>query len=265
MASEKPFSPASERNRDPILEVLLVHFAGRRHVLEIGSGTGQHAVHFAAAMPWLVWQCSDRAEYLPGVRTWLDEAGLPNTPAPIELDVASERWPLPSLPLGSLPPLPPAGEGWGEGALDPGVEGQDQKRPHPAFGRLLPQAGEVNGRAGQQTRRFDALFSANTLHIMGWDEVEAFFAGLGTVLAEEATVVVYGPFNYDGDYTSDSNREFDGWLKARDPRSGIRDFEAIDALAREIGLRLSADIAMPANNRCLVWRRGAAAASDATT
>jgi hypothetical protein len=257
MASDKPFSPASERNRDPILGVLRVHFARCKHVLEIGSGTGQHAVHFAAAMPWLVWQCSDRAEYLPGIRAWLDEAGLPNTPAPIELDVASERWPLPGASL----PLPLAGEGWGEGALDPGEEeqDQDQERPHPAFGRLLPQAGEANSRAGEgmrrlEGRRFDALFSANTLHIMGWPEVEAFFAGLGTVLAEQAIVVVYGPFNYGGDYTSDSNREFDGWLKARDPQSGIRDFEAVDALARGTGLCLSADIAMPANNRCLVWR-----------
>jgi hypothetical protein len=155
MASEKPFSPASERNRDPILEVLRVHFAGRRHVLEIGSGTGQHAVHFAAAMPWLVWQCSDRAEYLPGIRAWLDEAALPNTPAPAELDVASTQWPLP----GALLPLPPAGEGWGEGALDldPGAvmhkQDQDQERPHPAFGRLLPQAGEVSSsRAGERTK-----------------------------------------------------------------------------------------------------------------
>jgi hypothetical protein len=222
MASEKPFSPASERNREPILEVLRVWFAERKRVLEIGSGTGQHAAHFAAAMPWLVWQCSDRAESLPGIRAWLDEAALPNTPAPIELDVNSGR-------------------------------------EDPAFSRLLPQAGERTTHAGQDPRRsdarpFDAVFSANTLHIMGWHEVEAFFAVLGKVLTEEATVVVYGPFNYDGDYTSDSNREFDGWLKARDPRSGIRDFEAVDALARGIGLRLSADIAMPANNRCLVWR-----------
>jgi SAM-dependent methyltransferase len=259
MASEKPFSPASERNRDPILEVLRVCFADRKRVLEIGSGTGQHAVHFAAAMPWLVWQCSDRAESLPGIRAWLDEAALPNTPAPIELEITSERDDL--RELGDLLPLPLAGEGWGEGALDLRMEeqDQDQERPQPAFGRLLPQAGEVTKHAGQDPRRsdarpFDAVFSANTLHIMGWHEVEAFFAVLGKVLTEEATVVVYGPFNYDGDYTSDSNREFDGWLKARDPQSGIRDFEAVDALARGIGLRLSADIAMPANNRCLVWR-----------
>jgi cyclopropane fatty-acyl-phospholipid synthase-like methyltransferase len=105
------------------------------------------------------------------------------------------------------------------------------------------------------TQTFDAVFSANSLHIMGWPEVEALFAGLDAVLAPDATLVVYGPFNYGGDYTSDSNREFDGWLQARDPRSAIRAFEAVDALARAIGLRLHADEAMPANNRCLVWRR----------
>ena len=102
---------------------------------------------------------------------------------------------------------------------------------------------------------FDAVFSANTLHIMGWPEVETLFARLPEVLAEDATLAVYGPFNYAGAYTSDSNRDFDGWLKARDPVSGIRDFEAVDRLARGIGLDFVADVAMPANNRMLVWRR----------
>lgn len=201
--SDKPFSPASERNRGPILDVLRTHFADRRRVLEIGSGTGQHAAHFAAAMPWLTWQCTDRADYLPGVRQWLQEAALANTPAPRSLDVDDAPW-------------------------DVGVDGQ----------------------------HFDAAFSANTLHIMGWPQVQAFFAGLDRVLAPAASVVVYGPFNYGGAFTSDSNREFDGWLKARDPASGIRDFEAVDALAQSIGLRLVDDVAMPANNRCLTWVRG---------
>ncbi|MDQ3289330.1 MAG: class I SAM-dependent methyltransferase [Pseudomonadota bacterium] len=201
---EKPVSPACERNRDPILAQLREHFADRRSVLEIGSGTGQHAVHFAAAMPWLVWQCSDRAEYLPGVRAWLDEAALPNTPAPVELDVAGP-WPF--------------------------------------------------------AHSFDAAFSANTLHIMSWREVEAFFAGLATTLAHDAKLVVYGPFNYEGAFTSDSNAAFDASLRARDPRMGIRDFEAVDALARAIGLQLHADVQMPANNRLLVWHRKAAPAA----
>ncbi|ALN55444.1 hypothetical protein GLE_0085 [Lysobacter enzymogenes] len=211
--TDRPYSPSCDRNRDPILAVLRERFAGRREALEIGSGTGQHAVHFAAAMPWLRWQCSDAAAYLPGIRAWLDEAALPNTPPPLELQAVVG----PAPGFAPAPPLP-------------------------------------RGAAGD-ARGFDAVFSANTLHIMGWPQVEAFFAGLATVLAAQASVVVYGPFNYRGRYTSDSNRDFDGWLKARDPVSGIRDFEAVDELAAAIGLRLREDIAMPANNRCLVWRR----------
>jgi hypothetical protein len=107
----------------------------------------------------------------------------------------------------------------------------------------------------------DAVFSANTLHIMGWPGVEAFFAGIATALAEDgAKLAVYGPFRYRGDYTSPSNAAFDDWLKRRDPASGIRDFEAVDALARAAGLTLAADHAMPANNQLLVWRRGPAVA-----
>lgn len=217
MSADKPFAPACERNRDPILEVLREHFGDSGRVLEIGGGTGQHAVHFAAAMPWLTWQCSDRAEYLPGIRAWLDDAGLPNTPSPVELDVGD--WA--SLVRGRMP-------------------------SPPSLEHLLSQAGEGTA--------FDALFSANTLHIMGWPQVQAFFAGVGAVLAGGGTLVVYGPFNYSGDYSSDSNREFDGWLRGRDPASAIRDFEAVDALAHGAGLVLQDDIAMPANNRCLVWR-----------
>jgi hypothetical protein len=207
---DKPFAPACERNRAPILAVLRGHFRARRRVLEIGSGTGQHAVHFAAAMPWLSWQCSDLPERLPGVRAWLDEAGLRNTPPPLPLDLSDARWPR---------------------ALDAGDPG-------------------INTSA-----RFDAAFSANVVHIVGWPLVEAMFAGLDVVLADDATVAVYGPFNYRGAYTSQSNREFDAWLRARDPRSGIRDFEAVDGLARAIGLRLVGDVEMPANNRALVWAR----------
>ncbi|MGH8518131.1 MAG: DUF938 domain-containing protein [Panacagrimonas sp.] len=195
---DKPFSPSSERNRDPILNVLREAFADRRRVLEIGSGTGQHAVHFAANLPHLIWQSSDVIENHPGIRAWLSDAGLPNTPAPVGLDVNQARWP----------------------------DGP-----------------------------FDAVFSANTLHIMGWDEVQSLFRRLPDVLTVDAVMAVYGPFNYGGKFTSDSNAAFHARLKSDDPRRGIRDFEAVDALAREAGLRLAQDHAMPANNRCLVWRR----------
>ena len=195
---DKPFSPSSERNREPILAVLREAFADRRRVLEIGSGTGQHAVHFAQALPHLQWQSSDVTENHPGIAAWLSDAGLPNTPAPLKLDVNQPRWPV---------------------------------------------------------GPFDAVFSANTLHIMGWDEVQTLFRRLPEVLAPDAVVAIYGPFNYDGRFTSDSNAAFDRRLKGDDPKRGIRDFEAVDALARAAGLVLAHDHAMPANNRCLVWRR----------
>jgi len=193
----KPYSDACDRNREPILEVLRRHFSDRHRVLEIGSGTGQHAVHFAAALPQLIWQPSDRAEHLAGIRLWLDEARLPNVPAPLPLDV---RGP------------------W-------------------------PQA------------RFDAVFTANTLHIMSWEEVQALFAALPAVMTDDAVVAIYGPFNYGGAFTSPSNAAFDATLRRRSPQSGIRDFEAVDQLAQSIGLKLMQDCAMPANNRTLVWQR----------
>jgi hypothetical protein len=194
---DKPYAPSCEKNREPILAVLRERLAERTALLEIGSGTGQHAVYFAPALPRLSWQTSDRAENLPGIRTWLAEAGLPNTPAPIELDVTG---------------------------------------PWPA-------------------RRFDTVFTANTLHIMPWSAVEALFAALPGVMVERAIFVAYGPFNYGGRYTSESNARFDASLKASAPHQGIRDFDDLDALARRAGMALAEDVAMPSNNRCLVWRR----------
>ena len=186
----KPFSEACERNRAPILAILKRVFTDRRRVLEIGSGTGQHAAYFAAELPHLVWQASDVAANLSGIREWISE------PPPIELDVEKE-WP-----------------------------------------RL-----EV-----------DAVFSANTCHIMSWPQVERMFGGIGRI-ATLKTFCLYGPFNYGGKYTSESNARFDTMLRRNDPASGVRDFEAIDALAQKAGLRLAEDNAMPANNRLLVWVR----------
>ena len=197
---ETPCAPACERNREPILDVLRDHFGDRRAVLEIGSGTGQHAIFFAARLPHLLWQTSDRAENLPGIQAWLDEAGLPNTPPPLDLDVM-RAWPA---------------------------------------------------------RRYDAVFSANTLHILPWAAVERLFAGLPDVLASDARVAIYGPFNYGGRFTSASNAAFDLRLKEDAPHRGIRDFEEVNRLAGLAGLELVEDRAMPSNNRCLVWRRSAA-------
>lgn len=194
---ERPFSQACENNKDPILGVIGEYLSDVDFVLEVGSGTGQHAVHFAGHLPHITWQCTDRRENLAGIGSWLQWAGLKNTPPALELDV-NKPWPVDTSP---------------------------------------------------------AIYSANTLHIMSWREVELFFQGVAEVLASGGVLCVYGPFNYGGAYTSDSNRDFDGWLQGRDPLSGIRDFEVVDELARQAGLELETDTAMPANNRCLVWRK----------
>lgn len=194
----KPYSESCDQNREPILKVIQPLLKPRHSVLEIGSGSGQHAVFFARQMPHLIWHTSDRVENHPGIRLWIDEANLSNLRSPLPLDVARDPWP------------------------------------------------EIE---------VDAVFSANTAHIMGWPDVQAMFRGVGRVLPTGGLFLLYGPFNYGGAYTSDSNARFDQWLKGRDSDSGIRDFEALDQQAREAGMRLHEDYEMPANNRILCWCR----------
>ncbi|MDP2713320.1 DUF938 domain-containing protein [Rheinheimera sp.] len=200
MQSDLPFSQACENNKAPILAVLQQAFASHKNVLEVGSGTGQHAVHFAAALPHLRWQASDQAMYLPGLTERLRRAALPNLPLPLQLDISADA---------------------------------------------LPQ------------QQFDALFSANTLHIMPWPVVEQFFKRLTYLTTPQATLCIYGPFNYNGRFTSDSNRAFDASLKSRDPAMGIRDIAEVTALAGAAGFSLQQDHSMPANNRLLQFRRTA--------
>lgn len=196
--ADKPFSQACENNKRPILEQLLRFLPPAGLVLEIGTGTGQHAVHFAAALPQLQWQPSDRPEAVDHCRPWLAEATSDNILAPLSLNVAASPWPL-------------------------------------------AQAA--------------AVFSANTSHIMSWPEVEAMFAGVARLLSEGGRFCLYGPFNYQGRYTSDSNRDFDHYLKSQAATMGLRDMDDLQALAARVGLSLIEDVAMPANNRFLVWQR----------
>ena len=194
-----PFSQSCENNKAPILEVLREDFADRRQVLEIASGTGQHACHFAANMPWLTWQPTELADSLPVLRPRCVAYDGDNLLTPTALDVRDDPWPV-----------------------------------------AVP----------------DALFSANSLHIMAWSAVEILFATLGVNAGNDVILAVYGPFNYDGQYTSDSNARFDAWLGQRDPVSAIRDFERVDELAAAAAFALQRDNALPANNRLLVWRKG---------
>ena len=194
----KPFSDACERNKEHILGVLRQVLARSQRVLEIGSGTGQHAVFFAAALPHLRWQTSDLAIHHPGIQAWIRASGLANVLAPCILDVDAPVWPV---------------------------------------------------------QEMDAIFSANTVHIIAWPQVENLFHGVGRTLQAQGVFCLYGPFNYRSEFTSASNAQFDAWLKQRDARSGIRDFEALDGLAQQHGMVLQDDYAMPANNRILVWRK----------
>lgn len=206
-----PFSQACENNQAPIFAVLQQAFADRRHVLEIGSGTGQHSVYFAPRLPHLVWQTSDLADNHAGIRAWHAQHPAPNLRPPLLLDLAHSDWP----------------------------QGEPGSGP------------------------FDAVFSSNTAHIMAWPLVQRLFALAGAHLPGGGVLALYGPFNYGGTYTSDSNRAFDAWLRQRDPHSGIRHFEDIVALAAQHGLALAHDHAMPANNRLLVFHRTAAPAEPA--
>ncbi len=193
------FSEACERNKAAILAILRSAFADRLQVLEIGSGTGQHAVHIAAQLPHLTWYPTERLPYLDDLTARVKLEGSPNLRQPTMLDVNQAVWPI---------------------------------------------------------RQVDAVFTANTLHIMAWNEVRALFRGVDAVLCAEGTLCVYGPFRYQGRHTSQSNEEFDAVLKERDPLSGLRDLEQVTLLATECGLKLVADQDMPANNRLLRFRRG---------
>ena len=196
--TKKPFSPASARNREPILAALRSLLQDCRNVLEIGSGTGQHAVHFGAALPALRWQTSDLPANHDGIRAWLDEAALPNVLPPIALDAGSEQWP---------------------------------------------------------SGPFDAVYTANTSHIMSWPDVQGMFRGIGRVLAPGGLLCIYGPFNRNGEFTAPSNAQFDASLKAQAPHMGLRNLEDMVELARAQQLTLVADMPLPANNSLLVWQR----------
>lgn len=194
-----PFSQACENNKTPILKILQTLLGEHHYVFEVGSGTGQHAVHFAPQLPHLTWQCADLPEHLPGIRQWLNAYPSANLPPPRSFDMNSPQWP----------------------------------------------------------EAFDALYSANTAHIMPWHLTQAMITQGGQRLPPGGRLILYGPFNYRGKYTSESNARFDLHLKQNDPARGIRDFEAVHSAAEEAGLEFETDHEMPANNRLLVWRKPA--------
>ncbi|MDH5764412.1 MAG: class I SAM-dependent methyltransferase [Gammaproteobacteria bacterium] len=195
---EKPFAESCEQNKQPILEVLSKVFNESGKVLEVGSGTGQHAVFFTQQLPHLQWYPTDVSTALPGIRLWIKDAGHDRIEMPQELDVNIEIWPF---------------------------------------------------------RNMDYVFTANTTHIVSWSEVKSMFRGIAQVLKSGGIFCQYGPFNYNGSYTSPSNEQFDQWLKQRDSRSGIRNFEDLVLLAEKHEMILYTDFEMPANNHILAWQK----------
>jgi SAM-dependent methyltransferase len=190
----KPYSESCDQNKDVILSVISPLFSSLSNVLEIGSGTGQHAIYFAEKMPHLVWHTSDCLSYLDGINMWLTDSGLINVMPPVELNVSTSQWPQLEV---------------------------------------------------------DAVFTANTIHIMQQQDVVNLINGVGKLLKQGGSFVIYGPFNYNGLYNSKSNENFDQWLKQRDPLSGIKNFEEIESLANSINMQIVTDYEMPANNRIL--------------
>lgn len=193
------YSAASERNQQPILEQLQLWLPERGTILEIGSGTGQHAVYFSGHLTGLRWQPSDRDANLAGLKAQFSRAANPRILPPLKLDVLGDHWPA---------------------------------------------------------EEYAAAFSANTAHIMPWRAVEAMFAGLTGHLLKGAKFCLYGPFNVDGRFTSESNARFDMQLRAADPEMGIRDMAAVESLANAGDMVLEQRIPMPANNFLLVFVKG---------
>lgn len=196
---DKPFSQACENNKAPILEILKEYLSGDKHVLEIGSGTGQHAKYFAENLPNIIWQTSDLQNNHPSIEAWIKKNQHNNIRSPLTLDVTDKQaWP---------------------------------------------------------SARYDAVFTANTMHIMSWQEVRVMFKLVASCLKDESFFFSYGPFNRDGKFTSPSNEEFNASLRQRDPKMGIRDLNDIQKEAEQNQMELKQVHAMPANNMLLVFTK----------
>ncbi|WP_043285508.1 DUF938 domain-containing protein [Paraburkholderia oxyphila] len=199
-------APAAARNAAPILEVLRGALPARGTVLEIASGTGQHAAHFAAALPGIEWQPSDadpRAR--ASIAAWRAHTGFANLREPLDLDVRREPWPVAAV---------------------------------------------------------DAIVCINMIHIAPWEAAVALMKGAGARIAAGGALVLYGPYRRGGAHTAPSNEAFDADLRARDPAWGVRDLEAVEALAQAEGFVCEAVVPMPANNFSVVFRKQPAAAGE---
>lgn len=196
---EKPFSAACERNKVPILEELKkVITSTDRRLLEIGSGSGQHAIFFAPNFPFLEWFPTETAAHLSGLKLALINESIKNLQAPSRVEIGKDEFPK---------------------------------------------------------LKFDLIFTANTFHIMEWKECKSLVKMMGHRLRENSRAMIYGPFKYNGQYTSESNEVFDLSLKKNNPARGIRNFEDVNNIMMKNGFELLDDVSMPANNQFLIYKR----------
>jgi cyclopropane fatty-acyl-phospholipid synthase-like methyltransferase len=193
---EKPYASAAARNAAPIAGVLRHELRACSTVFEIGSGTGQHAVSFAAALPGVTWQTSDLRQSHDAIRAWIADAGLENVLPPWDFDVLTAETP---------------------------------------------------------SGRYDAVFSANTAHIMSYKAVCRMFEISGAMLGDPGVFCLYGPFSRGGSFSTQSNAAFDASLRTRNAAMGIRDLDDLQDLGRQNGMELVRTYAMPANNLLTVW------------
>jgi len=185
------FSQAANNNQAPILLELSKHLISPCSLLEVGSGSGQHAVHFATQLPHVSWQPTDQGDYYPGLVDNIGRLAPDNVLPPRYLDLTAPDWP----------------------------------------------------------DTIDCLYSANVIHIMPAALLPQMFTSPANRL------MFYGPYKYDGEFTSESNADFDVWLKDRNTFSGIRDIEILVALAEQGGYKLESDTPMPANNQFLLFEK----------
>lgn len=193
------FAPAVARNRNPLLAAIRPLLPATGLVLEIASGSGEHAIHFAAAMPALTFQPSDpQPEARASIDAWVATAGLANIRPALAIDAAAPGWPVAAA---------------------------------------------------------DAVLCINMIHISPWAATEGLVRGAAEILPAGAPLILYGPYRRNGAHTAPSNAAFDDDLRARDPAWGVRDLEAVAALAAEHGFGPASILEMPANNLTVVFGR----------
>lgn len=192
-------APAAARNRQPILEVLQPRLPAGGLVLEVASGSGEHVVHFAAALPGLVFQPSDPdGSACASIDDWAAASGLANVRRAVALDAEAPTWPV---------------------------------------------------------ERAAAVLCSNMIHIAPWSAAVGLVAGAARVLTPDGLLYLYGPYRRAGRHTAPSNDAFDRDLRRRNADWGVRDLEAVTALAASHGFATPEVIDMPANNLSLVFRR----------